>query len=192
MIVLIVGDWRSVAVRGLAALAFGLLALMWPGVTLTALVVLFGVFVLVDGASILATVVRAPRSSLAKRGQLIFEGVVSVAAGIVTLVWPDITGLALLYVIAFWAFLGGGLRLAAAVRLRREIDHEWLLGLSGLLSVVFAVLLVITPGAGALVITWLIGWYAIIFAVLLLALSLRLRKAGGRLEWRAPRLEAAA
>jgi len=192
MIVEIIGDWRSVAIRGVAAVAFGVLALVWPDVTLWGLVVLFGAFTLVDGASILATVFRAGRGLIANRGLLIFDGLLSVGVGILTLVWPDITALALLYVIAFWAFMGGALRLAAAVRLRREIDHEWLLGLSGLLSIVFAVLLVITPGAGALVITWLIGWYAVIFGVLLIALSLRLRKAGGVLAWREPRLKAAA
>ena len=192
MIVEIIGDWRSVAIRGVAAVAFGLLTLVWPDLTLWALVILFGAFTLVDGVSILATVFRAGRGVIAKRGLLILDGLLSVGVGILTLVWPDITALALLYVIAFWAFMSGALRLAAAVRLRREIDHEGLLGLSGLLSVVFAVLLVITPGAGALVITWLIGWYAVIFGVLLVALSLRLRKAGGVLAWREPPLKAAA
>jgi uncharacterized membrane protein HdeD (DUF308 family) len=192
MIVDIIGDWRSVLIRGIAAVAFGVLALVWPDITLWALVVLFGAFTLVDGAVILATVIPAGRGQITNRGLLILDGLLSVGVGILTLVWPDITALALLYVIAFWAFIGGAVRIAAAVRLRREIDHEWLLGLSGLLSIVFAVMLVITPGAGALVITWLIGWYAVIFGALLISLSLRLRKAGGRLVRRAASLEAAA
>jgi uncharacterized membrane protein HdeD (DUF308 family) len=94
----------------------------------------------------------------------------------VTFIWPGITALALLYVIAFWAMLTGVLELVGAVRLRRELKHEWLLGLAGLLSIAFGVMLVITPGAGALVITWLIGWYALFVGGLLLALAWRLHR----------------
>ena len=174
--IVIVGDWRAHAVRGVVALFFGIVALVWPDLTLWALVLLFGAYVLIDGIMILAAVFTGAPGTQSQRGWLLFHGIVGVAAGLLTLVWPDITALALLYLIAAWAFLSGVMQIATAVRLRREIDNEWLLVLSGGLSIVFAVLLVITPGTGALVITWLIGWFAVLYGVLLLLLALRLRK----------------
>jgi uncharacterized membrane protein HdeD (DUF308 family) len=176
MIVVIVGDWRLHLIRGIAALLFGAAALIWPDITVWALVALFGAFVLVHGVVTIAAVVTDAPATRGRRWWLVVQGVLSVAAGIVTFVWPDITGLALLYVIAAWAAATGFMELAGAVLLRREMRHEWVLGLSGLLSIAFAVLLVITPGTGALVITWLIGWYAVVYGVLLLALAWRLRK----------------
>jgi uncharacterized membrane protein HdeD (DUF308 family) len=176
MLILFVGDWRTVALRGVAALAFGIFTLIWPDLTLWALVVLFGAFVLVDGVFTLAAVIRNERGTRQRRGWLIFEGIVSIAIGVITFVWPDITALALLFLIAAWAFILGALRLAAAIQMRREIDDWWLPALSGALSIAFAVLLVITPGAGALVITWLIGWFALFIGVLLLMLAFRVRK----------------
>jgi len=186
MLTLWVGDWRAVALRGLAALAFGILTLVWPGLTLWALVVIFGAFVLVDGVSTLGAVIRNEPGTRQRRAWLIFEGTVSVVAGIIAFVWPDITALALLFVIAVWAFLLGALRLAAAIQMRHEIDDWWLPALSGALSIAFAVLLVITPGAGALVITWLIGWFAVFIGVLVLMLAFRVRK----LRQELPRLPA--
>jgi len=176
MLILFVGDWRAVALRGLAALAFGILTLIWPGLTVWALVVLFGAFVLVDGVFTLAAAIRNEPGTRQRRGWLIFEGIVSIAIGVITFVWPDITALALLFVIAAWAFVLGALRLAAAIQMRREIDDWWLPALSGALSIAFAALLVITPGAGALVITWLIGWFAAFIGVLLLMLAFRVRR----------------
>jgi uncharacterized membrane protein HdeD (DUF308 family) len=169
-------DWRAVALRGLAALAFGIFTLVWPNLTLWALVVLFGAFVLVDGVFTLVAVIRGEPGTRQRRGWLIFEGIASVAIGIITFVWPDITALALLFLIAAWAFILGTMRLAAAIQVRHEVKDWWLPALSGVLSIAFAVLLVITPGAGALVITWLIGWFAVLIGVLLLMLGFRLRK----------------
>jgi uncharacterized membrane protein HdeD (DUF308 family) len=178
MILIIAGDWRSVALRGMAAFAFGVLALLWPSLTLHALVLLFGAYALVDGVSSLADGVVGAGDAQARRERwpLILQGLAGIAVGILTFLWPDITALALLYLIAAWALLIGGLEIAAAIRLRRVITDEWLLGLSGVVSVAFAVLLVVTPGAGALAITWLIGWFALLNAGLLLGLAWRLRK----------------
>jgi uncharacterized membrane protein HdeD (DUF308 family) len=176
MLNLLVGDWRAIALRGLAALAFGIFTLVWPHITLWALVVLFGAFVLVDGVFTLVAVIRNEPGTRQRRGWLIFEGIASVAVGIITFVWPDITALALLFLIAAWAFILGTMRLAAAIQMRREVDDWWLPALSGALSIAFAVLLVITPGDGALVITWLIGWFAVLIGVLLLMLAFRVRK----------------
>lgn len=163
-----VGDWRWIALRGLVAVAFGVATLAWPGVTLWALVLLFGIFVLADGILALATAIGG-----AGEGRIWWAlyGIAAVAAGIVTLVWPEITGLALLYVIAIWAFAHGVVHLATAVRLREELDHAWALAALGVLAIAFGVLLVITPGAGALVITWAIGWYAILYGILLFVVA---------------------
>ncbi len=174
--IVVFGDWRSVAIRGLAALVFGILVLIWPDVTLWALVILFGVYALVDGIFTLAAAFRAEPGSGARRGPLVLAGLAGIVVGVLTFVWPDITALALLWVIAAWALLSGVSDIAAAVRLRRVIHNEWLLILTGAVSIVFAVVLVITPGAGALVITWLIGWYGIVAGALLLALAWRLRQ----------------
>jgi len=118
-------------------------------------------------------------------------GLVGIAAGIITFLWPGITALVLLLVIAAWAFLTGVMQLMAAVRLRRVIEGEWLLGLSGALSVLFAILLAIRPGDGALVITWLIGWFAFVFGALLLVLGWRVRKLQARPSMRGARLREA-
>lgn len=182
MILVVVGNWWSLALRGLAAVAFGVIALVWPGLTLTALVLLFGAYALVDGVATLASVI-AHRHQLEGQPWLpVLHGVAGVGAGIVTFVWPSITAWALLFVIAAWAFVVGVIELAAAVRLRREIRHEWVLGLVGLLSIAFAVLLVVAPVEGALAITWAIGWFALFNGGLLLALAYRVHKLMGPLE----------
>jgi uncharacterized membrane protein HdeD (DUF308 family) len=176
MILMLVGDWRSLAIRGAAAVLFGLLALIWPGPTLWALVLLFGAYVLIDGITILVAVITGAPETRDRRGLLVFEGVVSIGIGILTFVWPDVTALALLWVIAAWAFVTGVLEIVAAVRLRQVLEREWILGLIGALSVLFAIVLVVDPGAGALGITWAIGWYALLSGALYLALAWRVRK----------------
>jgi uncharacterized membrane protein HdeD (DUF308 family) len=176
VIVLFIGGWRDLAVRGVAAVAFALLTLLWPSLTLTALVLLFGAYVLVTGAIILYAALRGDPATRSDRGWLILEGVVSIIVGVVTFAWPGITALVLLYLIALWAAVTGILELAIAIGLRRTLPNEWLLAAAGVLSLLFATLLVIWPGAGALAITWLIGWYALVIGVLLLTLAYRLHK----------------
>ena len=166
--------WWVVALRGVAAVIFGILALAWPAITLGALVLLFGAYALVDGVCALWTAATGGPAASGRRPWLVLEGVAGVAAGIVAFVWPGITALALLAVIAAWAFVTGVLEIVAAVRLRREIEGEWLMVLSGVLSVVFGILLIINPAAGALAVTWLIGAYAIVFGAVLLGLATRL------------------
>jgi uncharacterized membrane protein HdeD (DUF308 family) len=130
------------ALRGPAALLFGIVAFIWPGITL---VVLWGGYALVDG---IFALVYAFRAAGERRWLLVLQGVVGVAAGLATLLWPGTTALVLLYVIAAWALVIGVLFMVAAIRLRQEIQGEWLLGLAGLVSVIFGVLLVLSPGAG--------------------------------------------
>jgi uncharacterized membrane protein HdeD (DUF308 family) len=169
-------------VRGVAALAFGLLALVWPEITVLALVLVFGAYALVDGLFALVAAVRGRQWAGGGRGWLLLEGLLGVGTGIVALVWPDITALALLWVIAFWAVLTGVLEIVAAVRLRRVLDNEWLLILAGFLSIVFGLILMIWPRLGAVGLVWLIGIYAIAFGIVLLGLALRLRGLGRRLR----------
>jgi uncharacterized membrane protein HdeD (DUF308 family) len=167
------------ALRGLAAVLFGIGAFVWPGITLSALVLLFGAYALVDGG---LAVFHAFASGTPFRGLRAVEGLAGIAIGIVALVWPGITALALLYLIAGWAIITGILEIVAAVELRKTIENEWRLGLGGIASVAFGVLVALQPGAGALALTWLIGGYAIIFGVVLIALGFRLRAVNQELE----------
>lgn len=166
--------WWLVALRGAAAIVFGILAFIWPGPTLGALVILFGAYVLVDGIISLITGI-SDRSTNDRWWVMLLEGLVGIAAGILTFVYPGITAVVLLYLIAIWAVLTGVLEIAAAVRLRREIEGEWALALSGIFSILFGVALFFFPGVGALAVIWLIGAYAILFGALLVYLGVKLR-----------------
>lgn len=164
--------WWLIALRGLVAVVFGLLAFVWPGMTLAVLVLFFGAYALVDG--ILAIVV-AVRGGTDHRLFIGLEGVVGVLAGLAAFAFPGLTALVLLYIIAFWAVLTGVLEVVAAVRLRRVINNEWGLIIGGVLSVLFGIVLIVAPGAGALAVVFLIGAYAVLFGITLLMLSWRLR-----------------
>ena len=178
MLPVLARNWWALAIRGLAAILFGVLAFVWPGITLWALVLLFGSYMLVDGIFAIIAAVRAARRE-ARWWLLLIEGVLGVLAGLVAFFWPGLTALALLYFIAAWAIVTGILEIVGAIRLRQEIVGEWALGLSGALSLLFGVLLVVIPSpAGLLSLVWLIGAYALAFGVLLLVLAFRLRNRG--------------
>lgn len=166
--------WWAVVLRGVVAVLFGLMALIWPEITVLALVALFGAFALVDGVLTLGTAIFDDRAA-GRRLWLGVQGVAGIAAGVVTFAWPGVTTLVLLWLIAFWAVVTGVLEIVAAIRLRREIQGEWMLGLSGALSVLFGLLLMIWPASGALALVVLIGIYAIVGGVTLIGLGLRLR-----------------
>jgi uncharacterized membrane protein HdeD (DUF308 family) len=172
-----VEHWWAFAVRGVAAIIFGILAFIWPGVTLAVLVLLWGAYALVDGVFAL---IGAFRTGQGDRWLLIIEGVAGILAGILTFIWPGLTALVLVYIIAAWALVTGVLEIIAAIRLRRVIQNEWLLILSGIVSVLFGLALVIAPGTGALALIWLIAAYAVVFGVLLIILAFRLRGLGQR------------
>jgi len=172
MLDLVSRNWWMLALRGVAAILFAFCAYFWPGLTLFALVILFGVYAFADG--IMAAVVGAR----AHWWTVTIFGLVGIAAGIATIFRPDITAVALLSFIAVWAILRGVLEIAAAIRLRKEIDNEWWLVLSGVLSIAFGVAMVMYPGAGALSVIWVIATYALIVGVMMLALSFRLRGMG--------------
>lgn len=169
------GDWRLIAVRGVAAVLFGLGTLVWPQVTLWVLVLMWGAYALVDGSAALTAAIGGGRV-VPHRGWLAFYGLVGIAAGVITFVWPSITALALLYIIAAWAFVGGVVQIATAIRMRKEISNEWALGIAGVLSVLLGAFLVIRPGSGALAITWAIGWYALFYGGMLLTLAWEVRR----------------
>ncbi len=174
-------SWWVLLVRGIAAVVFGVLAFFWPAITLAVLVLLFGLYALIDGAAAIGF-------GFASHGEnrtwweMIVVGLLGVAAGIITFVWPGITAVALLVTIGVWAIFRGILEIGAAFRLRRMIEHEWLLALAGVLSVVFGVLILARPLVGALAIIWLIAFWAVFFGVVSIALSVRLHGVKTRLE----------
>jgi len=174
MVIVLARNWWALALRGLFAILFGIAAFAWPGITLGALVLLYGAYALVDGVFAIAAAVVG-RTDGMPWWALVLEGVAGIAVGIMTFAWPGITALVLLYLIAAWAVVTGIFEIVAAVRLRKEIQGEWLLALSGILSVLFGFALVFNPLAGALAVVWLIGAYAIAFGVLMIALAFRLR-----------------
>jgi uncharacterized membrane protein HdeD (DUF308 family) len=168
-------EWGWIALRGVLAVLFGIIALMMPGVTLAALVLVWGAYALADGAVALVTAFRV-RDLDRPMWPFLLIGLMSIGAGILTFLWPGLTALVLLMLIAFWAVATGIFQIVAAIRLRKEIDNEWLLGLSGALSVAFGLLMIARPGAGALAVVWIIGLYALFFGALLIALAFKVRR----------------
>jgi uncharacterized membrane protein HdeD (DUF308 family) len=167
-------NWWVLALRGVVAILFGIIAFIWPGLTLISLVLLFGAYAFLDGIFSIIAAWRG-RETNERWWALLLEGILGLAAGVIAFVWPGAAAVGLLYVIAAWAILTGILEIVAAIRLRQEIDNEWLLGLTGVASIIFGLLLAIWPGAGLLTLTWIIGGYAIAFGVLMLLLAFRLR-----------------
>ena len=170
--------WWVLLLRGLCAIVFGIVAYTSPGVTIAVLVLFWGAYALVDGIFEVVAGVRA------KYGSLIFLGVLGIAAGVVTFLWPGVTAVTLLYIIAFWAIVAGILQISAAIRLRKEVEGEWLWILSGVCMVVLGGLLIARPGAGAISVMWLIGSFAIAWGVLLVILAFRLKGHLGKLKTR--------
>jgi uncharacterized membrane protein HdeD (DUF308 family) len=171
-------NWWLLLLRGLVAIAFGILTWMQPGISLSALVLLFGAYSMVDG--ILATWGAISGSHNHDfKWVMLLEGLLGIGVGFLTFVAPGITALALLFYIAIWAIATGVLEIAAAIRLRKEIKNEWLLILAGAASVLFGTLLAAQPGAGALALLWLIASYAVLFGVLLVILAFKTRRFAG-------------
>jgi uncharacterized membrane protein HdeD (DUF308 family) len=165
--------WWVYLIRGVCAILFGLLAIIWPGMTLFVLVAVFGAYAIVNGIFELFSSGRG-----GSRGWTIFSGVGSILIGLVVLFWPGITALILLLLIASWAVVVGLLEVVAAIVLRRVVEGEWAFIVSGVLAVLFGILLFIWPATGALAIAWLIGAMAIVYGISLLALAFRLRGVG--------------
>jgi len=166
--------WWLILLRGIAAIVFGVLAFIWPGITLVTLVLFWGAFTLVDGILALAHAIMG--GNVGSRWWLALIGVLGIIVGLLTFLMPGVTALVLLVFIAAWAIVLGVFQIVGAIRLRKEIDNEWTLALGGALSVLFGIVLLIAPGAGALGLIWAIAAYAIVFGVLMVLAALKLKK----------------
>lgn len=170
---MIARNWWSLVLRGVCAIVFGVVAWIWPGVTLGALVLLWGCYAFIDG--VLAFVGAFSGKTETPWWALMLIGIVSMGAAVVAFVYPGLTAVGLLYVIAFWAIATGVLAIIAAIQLRRAIEGEFWLGLAGALSILYGAFLMARPGIGALAVVWMIGTYAVVFGVVLVALGLRVK-----------------
>ena len=167
-------NWSALAIRGVIAIAFGIIAFLLPGLTLGALILLFAAYAIVDGVSHVITGIRQ-RSGDGPDGLMILGGIVGIAVGVIAVILPGVTALFLLALIGAWAIVTGAAEIVAAYRLRKAISGEWLLALQGIISIAFGVYVWLFPGAGALAVVWLIAAFAIASGVILLMLAFRMR-----------------
>jgi uncharacterized membrane protein HdeD (DUF308 family) len=172
-------SWLLV-LQGILAVVFGVVAWVWPDLTVATLVLLFGAYAFAGGVMSLVAAVSASRLGDSPWG-FVFRGLLGIATGVVVAVWPDISALSLLYVIAAYAIVIGVYEVATAVELRKQIDNEWFLALAGVASIAYGVIAFLYPGDGALALVWTIGVYAIFFGTMLIALGVRLHGWGRRL-----------
>lgn len=176
MLGLFTHNWWSFTLRGLFAIIFGVLALVWPGATINALVILFGSYMLVDG--VFAFVAGLATSGYNSRWwSVVLEGLVGIIVGLLTFFWPGATAAAIVFLIAGWAIITGILEIVSAIQIRHEIPNEWAMIISGLISVAMGVLLFVFPTDGAVSLISVVGIFSIIFGVALMVLSLRMRRA---------------
>jgi uncharacterized membrane protein HdeD (DUF308 family) len=169
-------NWWALGLRGFTAVVFGLVTFLMPEFTLLVLVTWFGIYCLFSGVLTLVAAFRRSRHQ-PRWWALVLEGLTSLLAGGLALAWPGITLLLGLSLIAFWAIVTGGLQMVTAVRLRKQLQGEWMLFASGLLSVLFGVLLLLAPITGVLVVSWWVGTYAFVAGIMLCVLAFRLRRA---------------
>jgi uncharacterized membrane protein HdeD (DUF308 family) len=167
-------NWWLLLLRGIASIVFGVLAFVWPGLTLVTLVLFYGAFALVDGVIALVAAFSGGAKPL-PTWWLVIVGLLGIAAGIVTFVMPGITALLLIIFIGAWALVHGIFEIIGAIQLRKEIDNEWMLIFSGVVSVLFGLIVLIAPGAGALGLVWVIAAYSIVFGISFVALAFRLK-----------------
>src|SRR3984893_12973960 len=165
-------NWWAVAIRGVVGMAVGVIAFIMPAATMLALILLFAAYMLVDGVFAIVAAVRAARQR-DRWGLFVLEGVADIAAGVIAVLWPGITLVAFVFLVAAWAIVSGSLALMAAFRLNIEHGRWWLV-LGGAASVVYGILLIVAPLIGALVLTWWFGAYALVFGIALLVWSFRL------------------
>jgi uncharacterized membrane protein HdeD (DUF308 family) len=174
MLVLIGRRWWLIALRGLCGVLFALAALAWPKTTLVTLVWMFGAYAIVDGALAFFAAARS-RGDQGALPLFIVEGIIGVLVGIGTWTWPAATLLAIVYFLAGWAIVTGLLEIVAALRLRREVEREWLLGAAGVSSIAFGILMLMQPGVSVVALLWLLAGYTFVFGLLLIGLALSVR-----------------
>lgn len=167
-------SWWILIIRGVAAILFGVVAFIWPGLTGLVLVVAFGAYAVVDG--VFAVVTGISRLGHSSRGwAFLVEGLLGIGVGATALLLPNVLAVALIYLIAAWAVITGIFEIVSAVQLRKEITNEWALGVGGLLSILFGLLVMFQPATGGLALVWILGGYAIAFGILLIVVGIRLR-----------------
>lgn len=174
----LVKNWWMVLIRGLCAIAFGILAFAWPGLTLLLLIMFFAAHALIDGVAAVVLGIQMRKADGVPWGAMVFLGVISVLSGIVAFAWPGLTAVALLYVVAGWAIARGVFEILAAIRLRKVIEDEWFLGLAGVASILLGIVLIANPGLGLLSVVWMVAIGAVMFGVFQVLLALRLRGLG--------------
>ncbi len=173
MVSVLVQNWWAFVIRGVLAVLFGLIALFEPGVTMLSLVILFAAYAIADGIFAIVAAVNAAKAG-ERWGLFVLEGIVDILAGVAAVAWPAITVVVFVAMVAAWALLTGGLMLAAAFRVDNDHGRIWLV-LGSLASLAYGVLLILAPMIGAVVLTWWIGAYALIFGVTMLVFAFRLR-----------------
>ena len=170
--------WWAIVLRGVLAILFGVVALFFTGQTLLALVWVFGVYAVLNGLFALVAAVRAGEAHR-RWGWLTFAGIVSIVAGVVAFVWPGLTALTLVLIIAAWAIILGVAEIAFALAMPDTLAHPWIAALSGAVSVLYGVVLAVWPRSGAVALTWLLGIYAIVYGAMLLYYANRLQALRG-------------
>jgi uncharacterized membrane protein HdeD (DUF308 family) len=176
MATILIGNWWALAWRGAAAILFAIIAFLWPGITAAALVLLFGAYVLLDGIFAIVAAQRLARRH-ARSGPLLLEGVLDFAIGAICFLWPEGALVGLIYLIAIWAVGSGIVLMVAGIEMIR-LNGEWLLVLSGLLSLVLGIVLFFQPVTGVFVFAWFLGVYALAFGISLIGAAFRLRHYG--------------
>ncbi|HEY8165915.1 MAG TPA: HdeD family acid-resistance protein [Gemmatimonadaceae bacterium] len=169
------GNWWALGLRAASAIIFGVIALTMPGAALAAIVILFGVYAFADGIFSIIAAFRGVQSG-DRWGAMLIMGLVSIAAGLVAFLAPGIGALALVYLVAGWALITGAFEIAAAIRLRKIIEGEWMLIIGGILSIVLAILIAVFPGVGAITLAFWLGAYALVYGIVNLVLAFKVRR----------------
>ena len=172
----ITGRWWLLLVRGIISILFGIIALLMPGITFLSLAILWGVYAVFDG--ILGLYIGIKQ----KWGQMSFYGVISLLAGVIAIIWPQVAGLTVVLLLGIFLIIRGVTEIAAAIRLRKEIDNEWMLIFGGILSVIAGLIMCFMPSVGVVYIAWMIGFFGILFGILQISLAMRLRRLHHRAE----------
>jgi uncharacterized membrane protein HdeD (DUF308 family) len=176
MLDMLARNWWVFAVRGVAAIIFGILAFAWPGITLVVLVALFAAYAIVDGVMSLVALIRGEPEARRHAWAVGIMGVLGIVAGIAAFAWPGVTALALLYIVAFWAIAIGVMQIVAAIRLRKEIQGELWMAIGGALLILWGIFLIAFPGTGLLSLVWLVAIMSMAFGASSLILAWQLRK----------------